>query len=78
MVQSANNIDRKNKVVTTEWIVNPHDKTEIFISNTHTDLYKKTNYTPSYYSVLKDGTVVFVYTNVESLIVRETDDPQRA
>lgn len=67
-----NNIDENSKVLTSEWVVHPNDKLEIYISNMATDLYKKKNYTPTYYCLLKSGSIVFIYSNLEGLIDRET------
>jgi len=66
-----NNIDSNRKVIITEWVVNPNDKIDVYISNINTDLYRKKKYTPSYYATLRNGAVVFIYTNVESLIDRD-------
>jgi hypothetical protein len=67
-----NDIGRNNKIITTEWIVSPYDKTEVYISNMNTDLYKKNAHTPTYYCVIENGPIIFVYSNIEGLITRET------
>jgi len=67
-----NNVDTKNKVIVTEWKVTPNDRTDIYISNMATDLYSQAKYAPSYYASLENGSVIFIYTNVENLMVRET------
>lgn len=65
-----NNIDTQTKVIVTRWVITPFERSDIYISNTYSANYKELESAPSYYCILKNGTVVFIYTNLERLIDR--------
>jgi hypothetical protein len=69
----GNNLDLKSKVVATSWVVTPNDRTDVYISNINSNSYKNIKYSPSYYSVLDTGVVVFVFTNIENLIDKKSN-----
>lgn len=68
-----NNIDSKAKVITTDWIVSDY-RTDVYISNIQSKLYQKTVYTPTYYSIIDGDVVVFIYTGIEAIMIKNTDE----
>lgn len=71
---AENDIDVKSKIVVTQWVVTPNDRTDIYISNANSQIYKDIRFAPSYYSIIEDEVVVFIYSNIEPLIIRESAD----
>jgi hypothetical protein len=68
-----NNVDIKSNVIVTQWVVTPFERTDIYISSTNAANYKARKGAPTYYCTLDDGTIVFIYSNVERLIDRNVD-----
>jgi hypothetical protein len=68
-----NNIDIKSKVVTANWVVNA-DRTDLYISNSFTQMDKDGKDIPLYYSVVNDSIIVFVYSGLEYLISRKKQE----
>src|SRR6186713_1549978 len=69
-----NNINIKTKIIITHWVTTPYERSDIYISNTIFAEYKDLKFAPSYYSILQDGTVVFIYSNLERLIDRNSNE----
>ena len=68
-----NNVDLKSKVISTQWVVNG-DRTDIYITNLDSKLYLKLEFTPTYYSVIEDDIIVFIYSGIEQSILRNNYD----
>jgi hypothetical protein len=66
-----NGVDINRKIITTEWNVVVPDRTDIYISNSNTDLFLVKGNSPTYYAELKTGVIVFIYTNIERLVERD-------
>lgn len=64
-----NNIDVKARVITTDWVVSNY-RTDIYITNSFTQLNDTVGNVPTYYSILADSIVVFVYTGLERISTR--------
>ena len=70
---SENNIDLKTRVITTDWVANPY-RTDVYISNSFHQLIDIPSHVPTYYSIISDSIVVFVYSGVERSIGRDTQE----
>ena len=68
-----NNIDLKSKVITTYWVVNDY-RTDVYVSNSYAQLYKKPENAPTYYSIINENIVVFLYVGIERIISRDTHE----
>lgn len=62
----SNNLDIKTKVISIRYSIG-EERTDIYITNINNEIYKERDFTPYFYSVLDNGTVVLVYTGFESI-----------
>ena len=67
-------IAKNKKVIVTDWNVTVEGRIDILISNLNTDLYRDNTNAPTYYSELPNGIVVFIYTNVENALSRNSTE----
>lgn len=68
---SENNINLKTRVITTDWVANPY-RSDVYISNSSHQLIDSPSHMPTYYSIISDSIVVFIYSGVERSIARDT------
>ena len=66
-----NKVDINSRVITTDWVVNPY-RSDVYISNASRQFADSLNSVPSYYSLVSDSIVIFVYSGVEKGITRNT------
>jgi hypothetical protein len=66
---AQNKIDTRSQVVTTTWNTGT-SRSDIYISNT--SILPRPNRVPTYYSIIQDSIVVFIYFGVEKAIERNT------
>lgn len=66
-----NDINLDSRIITTDWVANPY-RTDIYISNSLHQFDEGSAQLPTYYSIVYDSIVVFVYSGVERSVDRDT------
>ncbi len=70
---SENDINLKSTVIITDWVANPY-RTDVYILNSSQQFINDPSQIPTYYSIISDSIVVFIYSGVERSISRDTQE----
>lgn len=68
---NENDVDLKSTVIITDWVANPY-RTDVYILSSSHEFMDSQSHMPTYYSIISDSIVVFVYSGVERSIGRDT------
>lgn len=70
---SENDIDLKSTIIITDWVANPY-RTDVYILNSSHQFFNEPSKLPTYYSIIYDSIVVFIYSGLERSIGRDTEE----
>ena len=70
---NENDINLESRIITTDWVANPY-RTDVYISNSFNQLNDSSSHMPTYYSIISDSIIVFIYSGVERSIGRDTQE----